>query len=144
MASLNKVFLIGNLGKQPEKRYTPNGQAVTTVSLATTFRWKDKSGQFQERTDWHNLVIWGKQAESAKDILKKGDQVFVEGRIQNRSYDNRNGIKKYVSEVVALRVMKLGRKRPHRLRSQLKRKQRQAKARMKTFLFNGFENQIHL
>ena len=110
MASLNKVFLIGNLGKDPEKRYTPNGQAVTTVSLATTFRWKDKSGQFQERTDWHNLVIWGKQAESAKDILKKGDQVFVEGRIQNRSYDDRNGIKKYVSEVVALRVMKLGRK----------------------------------
>ncbi|MDP3025097.1 MAG: single-stranded DNA-binding protein [candidate division Zixibacteria bacterium] len=110
MASLNKVYLIGNLGKDPEKRYTPSGQAVTTVSLATTFRWKDKSGQFQEKTDWHNLVIWGKQAESAKDILKKGDQVFVEGRIQNRSYDDRNGNKKYVSEVVAFRVMKLERK----------------------------------
>jgi len=110
MASLNKVFLIGNLGKDPEKRYTPNGQAVTTVSLSTTFRWKDKAGQFQEKTDWHNLVIWGKQAETAKDLMKKGDQVFVEGRIQNRSYDDKNGIKKYISEVVALRVMKLGRK----------------------------------
>ena len=110
MASLNKVFLIGNLGKDPEKRYTPNGQAVTTVSLATTFRWKDKAGQFQEKTDWHNLVIWGKQAETAKDLMKKGDQVFVEGRIQNRSYDDKSGIKKYISEVVALRVMKLGRK----------------------------------
>ncbi len=110
MPSLNKIFLIGNLGKDPEKRYTPNGQAVTTVSLATTFRWKNKSDQFQERTDWHNLVIWGKQAETAKDILKKGDQVFVEGRVQNRSYDDRNGNKKYITEIVARRIFKLGRK----------------------------------
>lgn len=110
MGSLNKVFLIGNLGRDPEKRYTPNGQAVTSVTLATTSRWKDKAGEFQERTDWHNLVIWGKQAETAKDILKKGDQVFVEGRIQTRSYDDRNGNKRYITEIVARRVMKLGRK----------------------------------
>lgn len=110
MASLNKVFLIGNLGRDPEKRYTPNGQAVTSVTLATTSRWKDKAGQNQERTDWHNLVIWGKQAETAKEILKKGDQVFVEGRIQSRSYDDRNGNKRYITEVIVWRVMKLGRK----------------------------------
>ncbi len=110
MGSLNKVFLIGNLGRDPEKRYTPNGQAVTSVTLATTSRWKDKSEQFQERTDWHNLVIWGRQAEAAKDILKKGDQVFVEGRIQTRSYDDRNGNKRYITEIVARRIMKLGRK----------------------------------
>ncbi|MDH4222728.1 MAG: single-stranded DNA-binding protein [candidate division Zixibacteria bacterium] len=110
MASLNKVFLIGNLGRDPEKRYTPNGQAVTSVTLATTIRWKDKSGQPQEKTDWHNLVIWGRQAENAKEILKKGDQVFVEGRIQNRSYDDRNGNKRYVTEIIVWRVMKLGRK----------------------------------
>jgi single-strand DNA-binding protein len=110
MPSLNKIFLIGNLGRDPEKRYTPNGQAVTSVTLATTFRWKDKSDQFQEKTDWHNLVIWGKQAETAKDILKKGDQVFVEGRVQNRSYDDRNGNKKYITEVIARRIFKLGRK----------------------------------
>lgn len=110
MPSLNKIFLIGNLGRDPEKRYTPNGQAVTSVTLATTFRWKDKSDQFQEKTDWHNLVIWGKQAETAKDILKKGDQVFVEGRIQNRSYDDRNGNKKYITEIIAERIFKLGRK----------------------------------
>jgi len=110
MAGLNKVLLIGNLGRDPEKRYTPNGQAVTSVPLATTSRWKDKTDQMQERTDWHNLVIWGKQAETAKEILKKGDQVFVEGRIQNRSYDDRDGNKKYITEIIVWRFMKLGRK----------------------------------
>ena len=106
---INKVFLIGNLGRDPEKRYTPNGQAVTNVTLATTSRWKDKTGQNQERTDWHNLVIWGKQAETAKEILKKGDQVFVEGRIQSRSWETKDGEKRNTLEIVAQRVQFLSR-----------------------------------
>ena len=108
MASVNKAILIGNLGKDPELRYTPGGQAVATFSLATSERYKDKDGNMQERTDWHNIVVWGRTAENAKQYLTKGRSVYVEGRIQTRSYDDKDGNKKWFTEVVAQRLQFLG------------------------------------
>jgi single-strand DNA-binding protein len=108
MASVNKAILIGNLGKDPEIRYTPSGQAVASFPIATTEKWRDKDGQTQERTDWHNLVLWGRQAELAKEYLKKGRSVYVEGRIQTRSYDDKEGVKKWVTEIVVQRMQSLG------------------------------------
>ncbi|MCI0531927.1 MAG: single-stranded DNA-binding protein [candidate division Zixibacteria bacterium] len=110
MSGLNKAILIGNLGKDPELRYTPSGQAVSTFSLATSRRWKDKEGQQKDQTDWHNLVAWGKQAEIAKEYLKKGSSIYVEGRIQYRSYDDKEGNKKYITEIVIQNFQMLGRK----------------------------------
>ena len=110
MAGINKVILIGNLGKDPELRYTPNSQAVATFSLATNRRWKDKEGQQQDQTEWHNIVTWGKQAEICKEYLKKGSSVFVEGRIQYRTYDDKDGNKKYITEIVARSVNMLDKK----------------------------------
>ncbi len=108
MASVNKAILIGNLGRDPEIRYTPSGQAVASFTIATTDKWRDKEGQLQERTDWHNIVCWGKQAELANQYLKKGRPVYIEGRIQNRSYDDKEGNKRYISEVVVQRLQFLG------------------------------------
>jgi single-strand DNA-binding protein len=108
MASVNKAILIGNLGRDPEIRYTPSGQAVASFTLATSEKWRDKDGQMQERTDWHNIVCWGRQAELANQYLKKGRPVYIEGRIQNRSYDDKEGNKKYISEVVVQRLQFLG------------------------------------
>ena len=100
--SLNKVMLIGNLGKDPELRYTTSGVAVATFSLATTDSWKDQDGNMQERTEWHNIVAWKKLAEICGEWLKKGKKVYIEGRIQTRSYDDKNtGSKKYFTEIVA-------------------------------------------
>jgi single-strand DNA-binding protein len=108
MASVNKAILIGNLGKDPELRYTPSGQAVASFPLATTDRFKDKEGNWQERTDWHNIVVWGRQGETAKEYLRKGRSAYVEGRIQTRSYDDREGNQKWITEIVASRVQFLG------------------------------------
>ncbi|MCP4583129.1 MAG: single-stranded DNA-binding protein [candidate division Zixibacteria bacterium] len=108
MASVNKAILIGNLGKDPELRYTPSGQAVASFSIATTRKWRDKDGQPQEQTDWHNIVVWGRMAETAKEYLAKGRPVYIEGRIQNRSYDDKEGNKRYISEVVATTMQFLG------------------------------------
>jgi len=108
--SVNKAILIGNLGKDPELRYTPSGKAVATFSLATSERWTNQEGQKQENTTWHNIVAWGKQAEVMKEYLHKGKQVYIEGRIQNRSYDDKEGNKKYISEVVVQNFTFLGRK----------------------------------
>jgi len=108
MASVNKAILIGNLGKDPELRYTPSGQAVASFSIATTRKWRDKEGQFQEQTDWHNIVAWGKQAETINEYLKKGSPIYIEGRIQNRSYDDKDGVKKWISEVVIREFQFLG------------------------------------
>ncbi len=108
MASVNKVILIGNLGKDPEMRYTPNGQAVTRFSIATSERFKDRNGEQQERTTWHNIVVWGRQAEIAKEYLSKGRSVYVEGRIDNRSYDDKDGNKRYISEIIVQRMQFLG------------------------------------
>lgn len=111
MASLNKVMLIGNLGKDPELKYTPGGQAVATFSLATTSRWKDKEGNNQEDTQWHNIKVWSRQAEIAQQYLKKGKQVYVEGRIETRSYDDKEGNKRWITEIIAHNFLMLGSKR---------------------------------
>lgn len=99
--SVNKAILIGRLGKDPELRYTQSGKAVATFSLATSERWTGQDGQKQESTTWHNIVVWGRQAEVVKEYMKKGSQIYIEGRISNRSYDDKEGNKKYISEIVA-------------------------------------------
>ena len=106
--SLNKVMLIGNLGKDPELRYTTSGVAVATFSLATSDSWKDQEGNQQERTEWHNIVAWRKLAEICGEWLKKGKRIYIEGRIQNRSYDDKNtGQKRYITEIVADQMIML-------------------------------------
>ena len=104
--SVNKVILVGNLGKDPELRYTPSGAAVATFSLATTNPFKDKEGNKQ--TEWHNIVAWRQLAEICGKYLHKGKQVYIEGRIQTRSYDDRDGNKRYITEIVADQMQMLG------------------------------------
>src|SRR5512137_1302271 len=101
MLGVNKVILIGNLGKDPELRYTPGGQPTASFSLATTERWNDKNGKRQERTEWHNIVAWGKLAELVNQYLKKGRSAYIEGRINYRSWDDRDGNKRNRTEIVA-------------------------------------------
>ena len=108
MASVNKVILVGNLGRDPETRYTTNGDAVTNIRLATTDTWKDKNGEKQERTEWHNVVFYGRQAEIAGEYLKKGRQIYVEGRIQTRKWQDKEGQDRYTTEIVADRMQMLG------------------------------------
>lgn len=110
MRGVNKVILIGNLGRDPELRYLPSGQAVVKFTLATGAKWKDKNGQLQERTDWHNIVAFGRQGEVCNEYLKKGSPVYVEGRIQTRSWEDKDGNKKYMTEIVAQLINLLGRK----------------------------------
>ena len=106
--SLNKVMLIGNLGKDPELRYTTSGTAVATFSLATNEAWRDADGNTQERTEWHNIVAWKKLAEICGEWLKKGKTVYIEGRIQTRSYEDKNtGTKRYITEIVASDMLML-------------------------------------
>ncbi len=107
---LNKVMLIGHLGGDPELKYTPGGQAVATFSVATNEVYKDKEGNQQERTDWHRIVVWSKQAEIAAEYLKKGRLVYLEGRLQTRSWNDKDGNKRYTTEVVALNFQMLDRK----------------------------------
>jgi single-strand DNA-binding protein len=97
---VNKVILVGNLGKDPELRYTNSGVAVATFSMATSESWKDADGNLQDRTQWHTIVAWRKLAEICGEYLKKGSKVFVEGKIQYRTYDDKNGVKRYVTEIV--------------------------------------------
>jgi single-strand DNA-binding protein len=108
MASINKVILIGNLGRDPEVRYTQNGNAVANINLATNEVWNDKSGQRQERTEWHRVVVWGKQAEIAKEYLSKGRQIYVEGSLQTRQWEDKDGQKRYTPEVRCQRFVMLG------------------------------------
>jgi single-strand DNA-binding protein len=108
MASVNKVILIGNLGRDPETRYTTGGDAVTNLRLATTETWKDKSGEKQEKTEWHTVVLFGRQAEIAGEYLKKGRSVYIEGRLQTRKYTDKEGVEKYSTEVVGDRMQLLG------------------------------------
>ncbi|HEY4594002.1 MAG TPA: single-stranded DNA-binding protein [Thermoanaerobaculia bacterium] len=106
---VNKVILIGNLGRDPEVRSTPSGQPVANFTLATSRRWRDKNGQKQEQTEWHTVVCWGKQAEIAGQYLTKGKQIYVEGRLQTRSWDDRNtGEKRYKTEVICETFQMLG------------------------------------
>ena len=108
MASVNKVFLIGNLGADPEVRYTSSGSAVANFRIATSEVWNDRNGERQERTEWHRIVVWGKQAEHCGEYLNKGRSVHVEGRIQTREWDDRDGNKRYTTEIVANSVTFLG------------------------------------
>ena len=108
MGSVNKVLLVGNLGRDIELRYTSGGTAVATLSLATTDMWTDKQGQRQEKTEWHRVVLWGKTAETLQEYLLKGRQIYVEGRLQTRQWDDRDGNKRYTTEIRADRVVLLG------------------------------------
>lgn len=107
MASVNKVIIIGNLGRDPETRYMPDGGAITNVSVATTDKWKDKNGEMQEKTEWHRVAFFGKLAEIAGEYLKKGSQVYVEGRLQTREWE-KDGVKRYTTEIVANQMQMLG------------------------------------
>jgi single-strand DNA-binding protein len=108
MGSVNKVILVGNLGRDAELRYTPGGAAVATLNMATTEVWNDKSGQRQEKTEWHRVVLWGKTAESLNEYLTKGKQIYVEGRLQTRQWDDKDGNKRYTTEIRGDRVVLLG------------------------------------
>lgn len=108
--SLNKVILIGNLGKDPELKMTPAGQALARFSIATTETWKDQQGQKQSKTEWHNCVVWGKAAEIADKFLRKGKQVMVEGRIQYREYQAQDGSKRYATDIRVDNFVMLGSK----------------------------------
>jgi single-strand DNA-binding protein len=99
--SLNKVILIGRLGRDPEMRFTPSGRAVTNFTMATNEVWTDQSGERQERTEWHRIVTWGKLAENCAKLLSKGKLVYVEGRLQTRSWDDKDGNKRYTTEIIA-------------------------------------------
>ena len=108
MGSVNKVILVGNLGRDAELRFTPGGAAVSTINMATTEVWNDKGGQRQEKTEWHRVVLWGKQAESLSEYLTKGKQIYVEGRLQTRQWDDKDGNKRYTTEVRADKIVLLG------------------------------------
>ena len=108
MGSVNKVILVGNLGRDAELRYTPGGAAVATINMATTEVWNDKGGQRQEKTEWHRVVLWGKSAESLAEYLTKGKQIYVEGRLQTRQWDDKDGNKRYTTEIRGDRIVLLG------------------------------------
>ena len=108
MASVNKVILIGNLGRDPELRYTKDGKAVANFTLATNDRWRDREGNGQERTEWHRIVVWDKQAENCAQYLQKGRSVYIEGRLQTREWEDKEGQKRQTTEIVAQQVTFLG------------------------------------
>jgi single-strand DNA-binding protein len=108
MASVNKVILLGNLGRDPETRYTTGGDAVCNLNIATSEQWKDKSGEKQEKTEWHRVVLFGRQAEIAGEYLKKGRSVYIEGRLQTRKYTDKDGVEKYSTEIVGDRMQLIG------------------------------------
>ena len=108
MASVNKVILIGNLGRDPETRYMSNGEAVTNITLATTDTWKDRNGEKQEKTEWHRVTFYRKLAEIAGEYLKKGRQVYIEGRLETRKWTDKTGNERYTTEVIATDMKMLG------------------------------------
>lgn len=108
MASINKVILIGNLGRDPEVRYMPSGDAVANITIATTETWKDKAGEKQEQTEWHRVAMFGKTAEIAGEYLKKGSQVYIEGRLETRKWTDKEGQERFTTEIKADRMQMLG------------------------------------
>ena len=108
MASVNKAILVGNLGRDPEVRFTQSGQAMARFSVATTDTWMDRENGRQERTEWHNIVVWGKQAETCGEYLSKGRQVYIEGRIQTRKVEDKEGNERYFTDINAQKVTFLG------------------------------------
>lgn len=124
MASVNKAIIIGNLGRDPETRYMPDGGAVTNITVATTEKWKDKSGEAKEQTEWHRIVFFGKLAEIASEYLKKGSAVYVEGRIETKKYTDKDGAEKYATQIVGSTMQMLGAKPNQEPRQQEKPKPR--------------------
>ena len=110
MASVNKVILLGNLGEDPDLKYTPGGQAVVNMSLATSRKWKDKNDEKREETEWHKIVAWGKLAEICGEYLKKGSSVYVEGRLQTRKWEDKEGIDRWTTEINIFELQMLGKK----------------------------------
>jgi len=110
MAGVNKVIIVGNVGRDPEVRYTQSGKAVASFSVATSERFQDKDGQNQERTEWHRIVAWGRLAEICGEYLRKGKQIYVEGRLQTRDWEDKDGHKRYTTEVIANVMQMLGRR----------------------------------
>ncbi|MFC1891537.1 single-stranded DNA-binding protein [Thermodesulfobacteriota bacterium] len=108
MASVNKVIVLGNLGAEPEIRYTPSGTAVANFTLATTEQWKGKDGEKNEKTEWHRIVAWARLGEICGEYLHKGSSVYIEGRLQTRAWDDRDGNKRYTTEIVAQNMQMLG------------------------------------
>ncbi len=108
MGSINKVILIGNLGADPDVRVTTSGQTVANMRLATTERYKDRDGNWQDKTEWHSIVAWGRQAELARDYLRRGRQIYVEGSLQTREYTDKDGVKRWKTEVRANQIVFLG------------------------------------
>ncbi len=108
--SVNKVILVGHLGGVPESRYTPSGSAVTNFNLATNESWRKSDGENEEHTEWHRCVLWGKLAERAKEYLKKGQMIYLEGRLRTRNWEDKDGVKRYTTEVIADNFTMLGRK----------------------------------
>ncbi len=108
MASVNKAILLGNLGRDPEVRYSPDGSAIANITIATTESWKDRSGEKQEKTEWHRVVFYGRTAEVVGEYLKKGSSVYVEGRIQTRKWQDKDGQDRYTTEIVGDRMQMLG------------------------------------
>ena len=106
--SVNKVILVGNLGKDPELKHTGSGTAVATMTVATNERYKDKNGEWQDRTEWHNVVLWQRLAEIAAEYLKKGRSVYIEGRLQTRAWEDKQGQKRYTTEIIASDLVLLG------------------------------------
>ena len=106
--SVNKVILVGRLGRDPEARYMPNGDAVTNFSIATDEQWRDRNGERQTRTEWHNVILYGKLAEIASQYLRKGSQVFIEGRIQSRKYSGKDGIERIAYDIIGNEMKMLG------------------------------------
>ena len=125
MASLNKVMLIGSLGRDPEIRYMPNGDAACNLSVATSETWKDKSGEKQERTEWHRISMFGKLAEIAGQYLAKGSSVYLEGKLQTRKWTDKDGVDKYTTEIIADRMQMLGGKEQRQGQQQEQRKESQ-------------------
>jgi single-strand DNA-binding protein len=108
MAGVNKVILVGNLGTDPELRYTPSGKAVANFSLATNEQWTNKDGEKEERTEWHRIVAWGRLGEICGEYLSKGSQIYIEGKIQTRAWEDRDGNKRYTTEIIAQAMQMLG------------------------------------
>lgn len=141
MASLNKVMLIGSLGRDPDIRYMPNGDAACNLSVATSESWKDKSGEKQERTEWHRISMFGKLAEIAGQYLAKGSSVYLEGKLQTRKWTDKDGVDKYTTEIIADRMQMLGGKEQRQDQQQEQRKESQ-QSRQQRPPADDFDDQI--
>lgn len=141
MASLNKVMLIGSLGRDPEIRYMPNGDAACNLSVATSESWKDKSGEKQERTEWHRISMFGKLAEIAGQYLAKGASVYLEGKLQTRKWTDKDGVDKYTTEIIADRMQMLGGKEQRQGQQQEQRQESQ-QSRQQRPPADDFDDQI--